>query len=339
VTAADRSHGTPQRTYARAVTKILHGDFGGWREFDSRFHEPDTIRNLSPHGDICWKRQQWDGKEDLTGKSLLILPEQGHGDCLQMWRFVPALLDMVGKPILMVYSRLAPLARHAFGPRCQMWLYDVKAAMPVDRYVWSMSLPGIFTELPPFTPLDPPRRRPRIPKPEGRLQVGVCWAGEPGYLQDSERSMPLSALAPLFSHSEVDWHSLQVGPRAADGDACIALRKPDPSLVTYADTADLMAQLDCVVTVDTSVGHLAGLLGVPTYLLLQLDSHWRWGLEDTTPWYPSMRLIRQSVLGDWTSVVCELSALLDNRQGIHVRHESCDDTSPVAAGALTDDTH
>jgi hypothetical protein len=311
--AIERPHATPQRIYAHAIMRILHGDFGGWSDFDSRLHEPGTLRDLSPFGEIVWKRQRWDGKEDLTGKSLLILPEQGHGDCLQMWRFVPPLLDIVGRPILTVYSRLAPLARHAFGPRCQMWLYDVRANIAIDRYVWCMSLPGIFGALPPFTPLDAPRRRPRIPKPDGRPRAGVCWAGEPGYRQDSERSMPISALAPIFARPDVDWFSLQVGARAADADAYDAVRKPDPALVTYADTADFVAQLDFVVTVDTSVAHLAGLLGVPTYLLLQLDSHWRWGLDDTTPWYPSMRLIRQSVLGDWSNVVRELAGLLDER--------------------------
>jgi hypothetical protein len=313
VAATHRVHGTPQRTYARAIMSILHGDFTGWNDFDSRLHEPGTIRDLSPFAEICWKRQRWDGKEDLTDKSLLILPEQGHGDCLQMWRFIPALLDRVDRPVLTLYPGLIPLARHAFGPRLTLWLYDVKTTTPVDRYVWSMSLPGIFGALPAFAPLDAPRRRRRIPKPEGRWQAGVCWAGEPGYKQDSERSIPIGEIAPLFSRPEVDWHSLQVGGRAPDGDRYATLHKPDPPLVTYADTADLMAQLDFVVTVDTSVAHLAGLLGVPTYLLLQLDSHWRWGLDDTTPWYPSMRLIRQSVLDDWTDPVRELSTLLDGR--------------------------
>jgi hypothetical protein len=311
--ASQRSHATPQRFYARAITQILYGDWNGWSALDSRLHEPGTIRDLSPFGEVCWKRQRWDGQEDLRDKSLLILPEQGHGDCLQMWRFMPPLLEVVGQPILTVYSRLVPLARHVFGSRCKLVLYDIKTSIPADRYVWALSLPGIFGALPPFTPLNPPRRRPRIPRPEGRLQAGVCWAGEPGYQQDSERSMPISELAPVFSRPEIDWHSLQVGTRAVDADRYPTLRKPDPPLINYADTADLMAQLDFVVTVDTSVAHLAGLLGVPTYLLLQLDSHWRWGLRDTTPWYPSIRLIRQSVLGDWTSAVRELSTLLDER--------------------------
>jgi hypothetical protein len=337
--ALQRAHGTPQRTYARAIMKILHGDFDGWRDFDSRLCEPGTVRDLSPLGEICWKSQQWNGKEDLTDKSLLILPEQGHGDCLQMWRFIPPLLEAVGKSILTCYSRLAPLARHAFGPRCQLWLYEVKPPISVDRYVWSMSLPGIYGALPPFTPLRAPRRRPRIDRSNGRLQAGLCWAGEPGYAQDAERSMPIGTLAPLLTRPEVDWFSLQVGMRASDADSYAGLRKPDPPLITYADTADLMAQLDYVVTVDTSVAHLAGLLGIPTYLLLQLDSHWRWGLYETTPWYPSMRLIRQSVLGEWASAVSALSAMLDEQESIQMRHESCDDASPVTAGALSEDPH
>jgi hypothetical protein len=311
IAASHRSHTTPQRVYARALMKIMYGDWSGWTDYDARLRGPDTIRDLLLYSDLCWKHQQWDGQEDLAGKSLVVLPEQGLGDCLQMWRFIPALLDRVESTILMLYPRLVPLARHNFGSQARIWLYDVKPSQSFDRYVWSYSLPRIFGALPPFRPLDGPGRRIGLARKVRPWRAGLCWAGNPKYPHDSDRSMPIRDLAPLLSRSDVEWISLQVGDRASDRDPYPTLHTAMPPLATFADTADLMADLDCVVTVDTSVAHLAGLLGVPTFLLVQLDSHWRWGLEDTTPWYPSMRLIRQRVQGDWSHPIQDLVTMFD----------------------------
>jgi hypothetical protein len=310
--AMERRHHAPQRIYSRGVMRITFGDWGGWTDHEMRLQNPDTIHDLYMYSQLCWRNQLWDGTEDLTGKSLVVLPEQGLGDCLQMWRFLPALLESVGTVILLVYPRLLPLARHNFGSRAKVWLYDVKPTVTFDRYVWSMSLPSIFSALPAFRPLTAPKRRPRLTHRERATRAGLCWAGSAGYLHDCDRSIPFEAIAPLLSRPEVEWFSIQVGERAGEGKGHPALRLPDQPLVTFADTADLIGQLDYVVTVDTSVAHLAGLLGVPTFLLLQLDSHWRWGLEDTTPWYPFMRLIRQPTFGDWAGAVRQLGAMLDN---------------------------
>jgi hypothetical protein len=312
VTAAarERPHIAPQHIYARSLVRIQQNDWGGWTDYRMRFRGPETIRDLLMFSDICWKHQEWDGTEDLTGRSMVVLPEQGLGDCLQMWRFIPWLLERGCNPILMSYPRLVALARHNFGDRAKVWLHDVKPTVPFDRYVWSMSLPAIAGGLPPFRPLRAPGRRPRLPRRARPVRAGLCWAGSPNYLHDPDRSMPLADLESLLSRSEVEWTSLQVGPRASEGDP-YALHTPSPPLASFADTADLLSDLDYIVTVDTSVAHLAGLLGLPTYLLLQHDSHWRWGLGGTTPWYPSMRLIRQHTFGDWPSAVRELAAILD----------------------------
>jgi hypothetical protein len=309
--AMGRSHGTPQRVYARALMRITLGDWGGWADHEKRLQCPDTIRDLSIFAEICWKNQLWDGKEDLADKSLVVLPEQGFGDCLQMWRFFPALIRSVATPILMIYPRLTPLARHNFGAQAKVSLWHVKPKAPFDRYVLSMSLPYIFQGLPAFEPLRGPGRRPKLDRRDLPVRAGLCWAGNAGYCHDAARSIPFDALAPLLERTEVEWLSLQVGPRATDSDGHPTLRMPNPPLVTFGDTADLIGELDYVVTADTSVAHLAGLLGVPTYLMLQLDSHWRWGLDDTTPWYPSMRLVRQPTFGDWPGAIRSLSTMLD----------------------------
>jgi hypothetical protein len=310
--ASHRPHTTPQHIYGRSVMKVLRGDWSGWVDHEARFQGPDTIKDLYKYSPLCWKHQRWDGREDLSGKTLLILPEQGIGDCLQMWRFLPALFERVGSPILMVYPRLVPFARHNFADRAQLWLDNITPTMSFDRYVWSMSLPAIFGSLPRFTPLSAPRKRRPLPSRQRPIRCGLCWAGSPDYPQDFERSIGVAELHPLLARDDVEWVSFQVGSAAKNIETAV-VRSPDPSLVTFADTADLLMEVDCLVTVDTSVAHLAGLLGVPTYLVLQSDSHWRWGLEETTPWYPSMRLIRQRTFGDWGSVVRDVNRLFDER--------------------------
>jgi hypothetical protein len=127
--------------------------------------------------------------------------------------------------------------------------------------------------------------------------------------------MPFSALAPLFRLDDTTWYSLQVGDREADATDCRSIYRPDPPLNTFADTAAVIAQLDYVVTVDTAVAHLAGSLGVPTYLLLPTAATWRWGLANDTAWYPTMRLIRQQKPGDWTGAIHELLERLKGDDG------------------------
>jgi hypothetical protein len=321
--ALARPHITPQQLYMRALNKIMLGDWSGWSDYSARMRNPDTVRDLSLYTEICWRRREWDGEEDLTNQSLVVLTEQGLGDCLQMWRFVPALMERVGTVILMAYPPLVSLARCNFGPQAKVWLYHVKPTSLFDRYVWGFSLPGIFGSLPEFKPLTGPGRRRKLPERTKPLRAGLCWAGSTSYPHDGERSMPIERIGPLLSRSEVEWHNLQVGPRASDAQAYPEVQPADPPLVSFTDTADFMSQLDYVVTVDTSVAHLAGLLGIPTYLLLQHDSHWRWGLEETIPWYPSMRLIRQRAFGDWASAVNELVAILDECANVSSSIMSC----------------
>jgi len=123
--------------------------------------------------------------------------------------------------------------------------------------------------------------------------------------------MPAAHLGPLLDRTDIQWHTLQVGPRAVDADRFPSLLRPWPPLVNFAETADYIAELDLVVAVDTAVAHLAGCLNVPTYLLLPLCSDSRWGIEDRTPWYPSVQLVRQSKAGDWNGSVSRLQHLLD----------------------------
>jgi hypothetical protein len=123
--------------------------------------------------------------------------------------------------------------------------------------------------------------------------------------------MPAGRIATLLDRADIEWHSLQAGPRAIDADGYPTIVRPWPPLITFADTADLISELDFVVTVDTAVGHLAGSLGVPTFVLLSRWPDGRWGLGDRTPWYPTMYLIRQHEAGDWEGVIADVHEALD----------------------------
>ena len=138
----------------------------------------------------------------------------------------------------------------------------------------------------------------------------MVWAGNPKHLNDRNRSLPLALLAPLLTRPGRRWVSLQVGARSADiAAAGLVDRLEDlsPGLVDFAATAAALARLELLITVDTAVAHLAGTLGVPTWLLLPHAPDWRWGTTgEATPWYASVRLWRQPAAGDWAALLPRL---------------------------------
>ena len=137
-------------------------------------------------------------------------------------------------------------------------------------------------------------------------RVGLVWAGSPTHQNDARRSLPLERFAPLFAQPGVSFVSLQVGPDAAQAAASgLPLADFSADLGDYADSAALIANLDLVIAVDTSVAHLAAALGVPTWILVPFHPDWRWldSAPDSTPWYAAARLFRQPAYGDWESVV------------------------------------
>jgi hypothetical protein len=335
--AFTKPHRTRQQQFHRSFAKLALEDWSGWADYEARRYLPlEGSAQQSTFGSRCdWSHVAWDGVEDLTNRTLLIAHEQGLGDALQMLRYIPTLASRAGHLLVVTASRLVPLVQHNFGRDVEIEIDGVQRPLAFDRFVWIMSLPYLIGALPPFVPLTAPKRRRLLPSRRRALRGGICWAGSPHYLGDADRSISASVIAPLIRRSDVEWYSLQTGPRAVDADAYPSMLRPWPPLMTFADTADLIVELDFVVTVDTAVGHLAGCLGIPTYLLLSAVADPRWGLGECTPWYPTIRLVRQHRQGTWDGVVAEVNDLL----------VPCDDEEPRARGApgaviamSTDDT-
>jgi tetratricopeptide (TPR) repeat protein len=315
-----------------ALCRLAIGDFpGGWREHEWRWRT-DSLRLAER---VC-PQPLWLGKTPLTGRTILLHGEQGNGDVLQFCRFAP-LVAALGAPgeihvVLEVPYMLARLIRTMPGPQRVIAHNEIPPAFDVHCPLLSLPL-ALGTTLEtiparvPYLWADPDQARAwqiRLAALPG-LRVGLVWAGNPRTADpaanaiDRRRSMALARLAPLGAVPGVSFVSLQKGARAEEA------KTPPPGLTLhdwtdelwdFADTAALISALDLVISVDTSVAHLAGALGKPVWVLNRYDACWRWlyGRTDS-PWYPSLRLFRQSRYDEWDSVIEEVSAALRERAG------------------------
>lgn len=290
------------------MAQLLQGDFRqGWCNYAARIAPAMPGIRL------------WNG-EYLGGSSILLLSEQGLGDTIQFIRYARYLQNEGAQVAAVCPATLVELLRTAAG------LNDVipEAETPpsCSWYAPMMHLPAVFGtrcgSIPAENPyLFPEPRRVRAwgamlrgaSSRKTHLRVGIAWRGGPDHWNDRNRSMDPSLLAALQSVPSTTFVSLQKGFRAGwDG---LEFHPLPRELTDFADTAALIAHLDLVVSVDTSVAHLAGALGCPTWLLLPFAADWRWMLGRLdSPWYPSMRLFRQPRRGDWHSVLEEVSEAL-----------------------------
>jgi len=296
---------------ARAVGRLVQGDLrGGWDGFEHRWH-----RFATP---------PWQG-EPLDGATILLHMEQGFGDAMQFVRYAPLVARAGGRVIVETHHLLFRL----FGrldPSIQILVRGPQPP-PHDRHCPLMSLPRAFgsdlANLPAAVPYltpepgDANRWRDRLAAgssagPEG-LRVGLVWAGNPRHRNDRNRSLPIAALRPLLAVPGVRLVSLQTGD-ARDDLAKLPGETPEDLIEgvrDFADTAAILANLDLLITVDTAIVHLAGAMGVPSWLLLPYAPDWRWLLDRAdSPWYPSLRLFRQPRPGDWATALGTVAAVL-----------------------------
>ncbi|HMV32993.1 MAG TPA: glycosyltransferase family 9 protein, partial [Gemmatimonadales bacterium] len=284
----------------------------GWREFEWRFTA--ARRRLRPEPSAL---PAWQG-EPLAGRTLLVYWEQGFGDTIHFCRYVPLLAAAGARVLLQVQAPLRRLLAGLAG--VAEFVGEDASAVRADFKVALMSLPHRFgTTLETIPATMPYLVAPALPAGltlghSGRRRVGLAWGGSPAQTNNRFRSIPLADLAPLCALPGIDWYSLQVGATAAEAATLAAAGVTDlgPRLGDFADTAAVMQELDLVLTIDTSVAHLAGALGRPTWILLSHTCCWRYLLDRTdSPWYPTARLFRQPARGAWAPVVAAVRTALE----------------------------
>ncbi len=297
--------------WRESQSHLVLGDFAeGWRKWEYRLLMPSAKRREFP-------RPQWLGDADLKGKRLFLYaePGEGFGDTIQFVRYAPLAARRGATVMLEVQAPLAPL----FGSLEGIARLVAPGEPPpeFDYHCPLMSLPfalkTTMATIPAEVPyVAPPREKVDrwMRRIEGRgtgPRIGLAWSGRPRQGEFSNRPIPLRLLSSILGTPGVRFVALQKDLR--DGDAGLLAAHPavinlGPELADFADTAAVLSLLDLVISVDTSVAHLAGALGKPVWILLQFSADWRWLLDRSdSPWYPSARLFRQPAAGDWESVV------------------------------------
>ena len=287
--------------------------------------------------DYAWRRRfktgseprvtarAWQG-QDLDGQSILLYGEQGLGDVIQFARYAPLVARRGAKVLLYCAPPLARLLQR---------LPEVSRVVPSDRACprtdWAcsfMDVPAVWgagrDSIPGGCPYLPSHaRQPPLLPPARHFRIGIVWAGNPAHEVDHQRSCRLHDFAPLVELPGTEFVSFQVGSRAEELRTTGwrgLIREAGDAVTPFETTADALAEVDLVITVDTAMAHLAGALGRPVWTLLAFAPDWRWMLRRTdTPWYPTMRLFRQPAPNDWAGafreVRHELAARLTQPRG------------------------
>jgi len=293
------------------MTLLQTGDYlRGFKEYEWRWKTSEFTPFHCPH-------PLWDGAP-VPEKTLLIYTEQGAGDAIQLARYLPLAAERCKRLIMVCVENLQPLFSTIYG------ITEIRQAgsfgvSEFDTYSPLMSLPRLFettmSTIPAYMPYfhtDILRRRLNgqdgiALTPSSRPKIGLVWAGSPTHKNDRNRSCRIGELIPLLKIPGLEFYSLQKGPQAEQLGtlpAGVNLEDLGAKFQDFGETALTLEQLDVVISVDTSVAHLAGALGKPVWTLLPYVPDWRWGLDgDDTPWYPTMRLFRQTRRGDWQEVI------------------------------------
>lgn len=306
----------PEAKWDRALTLMMMGDYRqGFPAYEARW-------GLDKSPPRAYPMPRWQG-EPLAGKTLFLHDEQGFGDALQFARFVGNAAQQGARIILECQPQLARLFAQL--PGVVRVVPRGTAVSDADYWAPLLSVPGILglgiedlaPGVPYLKPVSPPRAA--ITK-DRRMRVGLVWAGK---MTPRDRSIALDRLLPLASNPNVILVSLQMGDRQQDIaklHAAPLVGDLSPAISDFADTAALLAELDLLVSIDTSIVHLAGAMGVPTLMLLLYYSDWRWGVSGpSTPWYSSLTLFRQKRYGDWREPLDDLLAEFQQRLVRHLQ--------------------
>ena len=304
---------------------LLLGDFeSGWAGHEARRKIPSFSAPYPKFSEPIWL-----GKETIDGKTILVHVDEGFGDTIQFARYVPMLAERGARVILVVDGPAYPLLSNLAGVS-QCFPFPAHTLPPFDFHCPMSSLPLAFATrldtIPSGTSYLPAPAASRVQAwesrlgPHDRLRVGLVWSGNPNHRNDRNRSIPLRTLSRILD-ADAAFVSLQKDPRPDDKAFLVestSILDLTADLTDFTETAALLRCLDLVITVDTSVAHLAGALGCPTWILLPHHPDWRWLLgRDDSPWYPTVRLFRQPKPRDYDSVMdrvrAELTAMISKR--------------------------
>jgi tetratricopeptide (TPR) repeat protein len=301
----------------KSLIKLLHAEYDeGWKLFEWRWKKGNRTARIFP-------QPLWLGKEPLKGKTILLHTEQGLGDTIQFCRYAPMVEASGAKVIIEAPATLTSLLstlKDAFTT------ITTGSALPAfDFHCPLMSLPlalktsaDTIPATVPYLYADPQKQAAWQQQlgAKSRPRIGLSWAGGPAHDNDHARSMALNKILSLLG-ADGEFFSLQKEIRPEDAPVLAQhprIRSYAQHWKDFSDTAAFIAGMDLVISVDTSVAHLAGALGKPVWILLPLVPDFRWLLErEDSPWYPTARLFRQTSTGDWVSVIekvkTELSAI------------------------------
>jgi hypothetical protein len=297
---------------------LAEGDFrAGWIEYAWR-NELDQAKGLMPR----MVTPVWNGMR-LPRDRVLLVGDQGFGDSIQFARYIPLVAERCGEVVIGCSPELAPLLRTIPGAGSVHTRWDA-----IPRHITHSllsSLPGILGTEPDTIPCDVPylaadpalraawAERLAPLRAGGKRLVGIVWAGRPTHPNDGRRSLTLDQLAPLAEVPGVQLVSLQkpVPPRDAERFAALGLTDWTAELTDFSQTLAMLAELDLVISIDSAVAHLAGASNRPVWVAMPTPADWRWMHDRTdSPWYPSMRMFRQSRPGSWDQVLTDIAAAL-----------------------------
>lgn len=304
-----------QTGFAVATVALAQGDYPRGFEFlEHRYGMTEAHRYLNKG---LFSHPRWRG-EPLNDKTLLISAEQGLGDTILLARYLPELGKLGAKEILVeVQAEALPLLESNF-PSLRFFerKYAEAPSAQFDRWTGTMSLPHLLGT----TVVNVPRRAGYLRVPEdnraywadrvhtlarpGKPKIGLAWSGQPSHRADRRRSIPPQEMFEQIHSIDADFFAVQTQVPDIHPGNLISITD---ELITLSDTAALIDQMDLVITVDTSVVHIAGAIGKETWLMLPYRYEWRWGLEgEANSWYESVKVVRQPTAGDWKSVFTDI---------------------------------
>ncbi len=301
------------------ATTLLHaGQFDlGWPQYEWRIKHPSMPQ--PPRDCPAWRG------ESLSGRTILLLSEQGAGDTLQFVRYAEWVKQRGGRALVQCAPALASLLARC--PGVDEVIEANQPTPPIDAYAWLASLPGVFGTSLDTIPSPPAYLQPRAEivdrwrarlSGETRFRIGIAWQGNPIHPRDRDRSIPLIEFMRLGDLPNVRLISLQFGAGREQLATIDDVARPvdfGDELGDFESAAGLIANLDMVVSCDSAPAHLAGAVGANVWVALPYACDWRWLADRTdSPWYPTMRLFQQQRRGDWGEVFCRIATELAMRR-------------------------